>query len=106
MSVTTITDSNFYSAISTCLSTNPVDGLCSSSEYGAMPDWNMSIVTNMNGWNGAEDTDSYIGFGGKTHFNGNISNWNTAQVTSMERLFYKIKIGNLNSRLFLAFDRF
>jgi|MDSX01.1.fsa_nt_gb surface protein len=67
-----------------------------------MPDWNMSIVTNMNGWNGAEDTDSYIGFGGKTHFNGNISNWNTAQVTSMERLFYKIKIGNLNSRLFLA----
>ena len=36
--VTTITDSNFASAISTCLSTNPVDGLCSSSEYGNMPD--------------------------------------------------------------------
>ena len=35
LAVTTITDSNFASAISTCLGTNAtVTGLCSSSEYG------------------------------------------------------------------------
>ena len=28
LAVITITDSNFASAISTCLGTNPVDGLC------------------------------------------------------------------------------
>ena len=35
LAVTQITDSNFHSAIATCLGTNPVDGLCSSSEYGS-----------------------------------------------------------------------
>ena len=42
-----LTDTNFASAISTCLSTNAVDGLCSLSEYGSMPDWDVSEVTNM-----------------------------------------------------------
>ena len=53
LAVTQITDSNFHSAIATCLGTNPVDGLCSSSEYGSMPDWDVSLVTDMNGWNGS-----------------------------------------------------
>ena len=44
-SQTAITDSNFQQAINTCLSTNPVDGMCSDSEYGAMPDWDVSNVT-------------------------------------------------------------
>ena len=44
---TPITDANFYQAIETCLSTNPDDGMCSDSEYGAMPDWDVSQVTNM-----------------------------------------------------------
>ena len=52
LAVTQITDSNFHSAIETCLGTNPVDGLCSSSEYGSMPDWDVSLVTDMSGWNG------------------------------------------------------
>ena len=30
LAVTQISDSNFHSAIETCLGTNPVDGLCSS----------------------------------------------------------------------------
>ena len=68
LALTTITDSNFHSAITTCLSTNPVDGLCSSSEYGAMPDWDVSLVTDMSGWNGDEYTGSHIGFGGKALF--------------------------------------
>ena len=38
-SQTPITDANFQLAINNCLSTNPDDGLCSESEYGAMPDW-------------------------------------------------------------------
>ena len=54
MSVTTINDSNFHSAIATCLGTNPVDGLCSSSEYGSMPDWDVSLVTDMSGFCGLE----------------------------------------------------
>ena len=45
-SQTEITDSNFQDAIDICLSTNPVDGMCSVSEYGAMPSWNVSNVTN------------------------------------------------------------
>ena len=36
-SQTPITDANFQVAINACLSTNPVDGMCSDSEYGAMP---------------------------------------------------------------------
>ena len=38
-SQTPITDANFETAINTCLSTNPVYGMCSDSEYGAMPEW-------------------------------------------------------------------
>ena len=44
---TAITDANRYQAIETCLSTNPIDGMCSDSEYGAMPDWDVSNVTDM-----------------------------------------------------------
>ena len=44
---TPITDANFHQAIETCLSTNPVDGLYYECEYGAMPDWDVSNVTQM-----------------------------------------------------------
>ncbi len=46
-SQTPITDYNFSEAIKTCLTMSPGDGMCSSSEYGAMPDWDVSNVTNM-----------------------------------------------------------
>ena len=46
-SATPITDANFQDAINTCLATNPVDGMCSNSEYGAMPTWDVSQVTDM-----------------------------------------------------------
>ena len=85
MSVTTINDSNFHSAIATCLGTNPVDGLCSSSEYGSMPDWDVSLVTDMSGF--VVETQAHQGFGEKTTFNGDIRSWNTAQVTSMFAMF-------------------
>jgi surface protein len=76
-SQTQITDDNFYSAINTCLTTNPVDGLCSDSEYGAMPDWDVSNVTKM----------SYA-FAQDSNFNTDISNWDVSSVSEMRSMFY------------------
>ena len=75
---TPITDANFNDAITVCLSTNPVDGLCYDSEYGAMPDWDVSQVTSM-----AE------AFKDKISFNGDISSWNVSNVTNMLGMFYR-----------------
>jgi hypothetical protein len=61
-SQTPITNANIQTAINTCLSTNPEDGMCSESEYGIMPEWDVSNVTIM------KNT-----FEGKTDFNGDIS---------------------------------
>jgi len=74
---TPITDSNFQVAINTCLSTNPDDGMCSDSEYGAMPDWDVSQVTNMN-----------QAFYDKADFNADINNWDVSNVTNMGGMFY------------------
>jgi surface protein len=73
---TAITNANFYSAIDTCLSTNPVDGMCSDSEYGAMPDWDVSSVTDMS-----------VAFNGRNDFNADISSWDVSMVTNMSYLF-------------------
>ena len=73
---TPITDSNFYDAIRTCLSTNPVDGMCSDSEYGAMPYWDVSNVTNMKG-----------AFAYQRSFDANISNWDVSNVIDMSSMF-------------------
>ena len=47
--VTSITDANFRDAIEECLLLSPADGVCPTSEYGAMQDWNVALVTNMAG---------------------------------------------------------
>jgi surface protein len=73
---TPITDENFHDAIEECLSTNPIDGLCYSCQYGAMPDWDVSAVTDM----------SYA-FYLKYEFNGDISNWDVGNVTNMSYMF-------------------
>ena len=86
--VTNINDSNFHSAIEACLGMNPVDGLCSSSEYGSMSDWGVSLVTDMSGlYENSQGYFGYRGFGGKTTFNGDIGGWDTSQVTSMGYMF-------------------
>ena len=74
--LTPITDANFNQAIETCLSTNPIDGMCSDSEYGAMPDWDVSQVTDMNN-----------AFYNRSDFNADISNWDVSNVTSMFDMF-------------------
>lgn len=73
---TPITDANFHDAIYECLSTNPVDGLCYSCQYGAMPDWDVSAVTEMSG-----------AFADKINFNADISNWDVSNVTDMSTMF-------------------
>jgi surface protein len=74
-SQTPITDANFNQAIATCLSTNPVDGMCSNSQYGAIPDWDVSNVTDMS-----------EAFFDRTNFNADISNWDVGNVTTMEKM--------------------
>jgi surface protein len=75
-SQTQITDANFQEAINTCLTTNPVDGLCSDNEYGPMPDWDVSKVTSMT-----------AAFYDKDEFNGDISSWDVGNVTDMSSMF-------------------
>jgi surface protein len=74
---TPITDTNFQTAINECLTTNPEDGMCSESEYGAMPDWDVSNVTNMRDAFAAEST-----------FNSDISSWDVSNVYTMQGMFY------------------
>ena len=76
LSYSQLTDANFQQAINDCLSTNPVDGLCSNSEYGAMPDWDVSKVTDMD-----------RAFDGRDVFNVDISNWDVSNVTNMSSMF-------------------
>ena len=80
---TPITDANFEAAITNCLATNPVDGLCSDSEYGAMPDWDVSQVTDM--------SDA---FRFKTSFNADISAWDVSNVTDFGGMFYQARAFN------------
>ena len=75
-SQTPITDANFQTAINNCLATNPVDGMCSDSEYGAMPDWDVSQVTDMSN-----------AFRYNSNFNADISAWDVRNVTNMIGMF-------------------
>jgi surface protein len=51
--------------------------MCSDSEYGAMPDWDVSNVTNM---------DS--AFYNRPEFNADISSWNVSNVVTMANMFF------------------
>ena len=73
---TTITDSNFHTAIEICLSTNPTDGMCSESEYGAMPTWDVSNVSDMS-----------EAFYNRDVFNADISTWDVSNVYNMSKMF-------------------
>ena len=76
-SQTPITDNNvFLAAIADCLSTHPVTGLCVDSEYGPMPDWDVSNVTNM--------AEAFLF---RTDFNAEIGDWDVSNVTQMGRMF-------------------
>jgi surface protein len=92
----------FLLAIDDCLKTNPVDGLCTSSEYGIMPDWDVSNVTDMqqafinnenfnadiSGWVVSNVSIMRYMFFNASSFNQDISGWNTANATVMDGMFY------------------
>ena len=80
---TPITDANFIEAIDTCLSTNPVYGNCSDSEYGPISEWDVSQVTDM-----------YYAFAYHNLFNGDISAWDVSNVISMSYMFYEAEAFN------------
>ena len=76
-----LTDANLTDAIENCLDEAPVDGLCSrygliTTKFGTMPNWDMSQVTTLN-----------KAFKDATEFNGDISAWDTSQVTDMYWMF-------------------
>ena len=48
-----------------------------------------SLVTDMSGWTGTAD-----GFGEKSMFNGDITNWDTSRVTNMFAMFDKASAFN------------
>jgi len=56
-----------------------------------MPNWDVSLVTDMTGLDGSFLSQ---GFGGKTTFNGDITNWNTEKVTNMGYMFYSARAFN------------
>ena len=98
---TPITDANFSEAITICLSTNPVDGLCYDSEYGSMPDWDVSNVTTMvqafqssssfnadlSTWDVSNVTNMDAMFAGASSFNQDIGGWDVSNVTNMSQMF-------------------
>jgi len=82
-----ILDANWHAYVAECLAIAPMDGMCTSWDkygaHGAMPNWDVSLVTDMSGWTGS----AYKGFGGKSTFNADISKWNTEKVTYMIGMF-------------------
>jgi surface protein len=97
-----IPDASWHSFVSQCLAIDPQYGLCTTwdkySTYGAMPDWDTSLVEDMTGYG----ANGFKGFGDKNLFNADISKWDTRRVTDMHDMFYGCTafnqdIGNWNT---------
>ena len=105
-----LTDANFQQAVDECLATNPVDGLCTNSEYGIMPDWDVSKVTDMDrafdgrdvfnvdisNWDVSNVTNMSSMFINATSFNQPLNNWNVSNVTNMFQMFTAASVFNQN----------
>ena len=98
---TVLPNSKFAGAISICLAEAPNDGLCKNygserKAIGTMPNWDTSLVTNMNGCTTSSSSyctsSSYSSyrrmFNRNPSFNGDISKWDTSGVASMYSMFY------------------
>jgi len=82
-----IPDASWHTFVEECLSEAPETGECtdwaSGNNYGTMPNWNTSLVTDMSGWDG----NVHTGFGDRSTFNGDISKWDTSSVNTMSYMF-------------------
>ena len=78
---------NIHAECFRCLGVS-LHGLCYDSPYGPMPEWNVSLVTNMAHLFDASSS-SFMALA-----NPDISNWNTAQVTTMKSMFYSASAFN------------
>ena len=89
-----ILDANWHAYVAECLAIAPMDGMCTSWDkygaHGAMPNWDVSLVTDMSGWTGS----AHKGFGGKSTFNADISKWDTGKVSKMNQMFYQASAFN------------
>ena len=84
-------DRSWHTFVRQCLSEHR-HGNCntwaSKNNYRTMPNWNTSLVTDMSGYG-----TTYQGFGTTynhgniRYFNGDISRWDTSQVTNMYQMF-------------------
>ena len=103
-----LTDETFHNAINACLQTNPIAGMCKGSEYGIMPDWDVSKVTDMskafydmwdfNGdlskWDVKNLKNAQEMFYGADAFNADISKWNTQNLQNCQDMFHDAKSFN------------
>jgi len=103
-----LTDETFHNAIEECLKTNPIGGMCRGSEYGIMPDWDVSRVTDMskafydkwdfNGdlskWDVKNLKNAQEMFYGADAFNADVSNWNTENLENCQDMFHDAKSFN------------
>ncbi|MDA9787816.1 BspA family leucine-rich repeat surface protein, partial [bacterium] len=91
-----IPDASWHAFVAECLAESgaEVTGECttwaSGNNYGTMPNWDVSMVTDMTGYYTLE------GFRGKNTFNADISKWNTEKVTDMRSMFYTASAFNQN----------
>jgi len=90
---TPIPDENFSEFVKACLAEAPNTGECevwaSDNNYGTIPNWDVSMVTDMTFAFGAEYNYYPFGEENDSVFNADISNWNTSSVKNMERMFVR-----------------
>ena len=89
-----IPSASWHTFVEECLEEAPVTGECteweSGNNYGTMPNWDTSMVTDMSGFSGS----AFHGFGIKVMFNGDLGSWNTEKVTNMQYMFYSASAFN------------
>ena len=117
---TPIPDTNWHAFVAECLEEAPVTGECtawaSGNNYGTMPNWDTSSVTDMSStfegyaqfdgdvsrWDTSSVATMSVMFRGASSFNQDIGGWNTAEVTNMNGMFFIASafdqdIGNWNT---------
>ena len=115
-----IPDASWHTFVDACLAEAPVTGECtawaSGNNYGTMPNWDTSSVTDMSStfegyaqfdgdvsrWDTSSVATMSVMFKGASSFNQDIGNWNTAEVTNMNGMFFIASafdqdIGNWNT---------